>query len=79
MANRFFSGCENNTCGDSNEELDLDLQLELESKIDTFLSEAPLEKSKEFREWVKNEVNSASSDSSDSQPQKVLKRPFFDD
>ncbi len=77
MANRLFSECENSSCSDSKEELDLDLQLELESKIDTFLSEAPPEKRNEFREWVKNEVNGTSSDSSESQPQKVLKRQFL--
>ncbi len=46
-------------------------------KIDTFLSEASSEKRHEFREWVKGEASDALSDSVDSQPQKVLKRPFF--
>lgn len=58
-------------------EMDSDLQLELESKIDAFLSGASPEERETFREWVKNKVTGSSSDSSESQPQKLLKRPFY--
>ena len=59
------------------EDTDTDLQAELDSKIDRFLSNASENKRTEFRNWISKELHTDTSEETDSQPQKVLKRPFY--
>lgn len=56
---------------------DSDLENEVEKRILDFLSEASPEKRIQFREWYKKIISENTSDSTDTQPQKVLKRQFF--
>lgn len=59
------------------EDTDADLQSEIDSKIDSFLSNASEGKRTEFRNWISKELCSDTLEETDSQPQKVLKRPFY--